>query len=344
MKLRYPIALTLLVLLASVVYFSHTASAQTCTQSTEATGCFSNLEVISDYSCVDNSGSTCTTCPTGTVAWSCSGSLTWKADGTTTQCSSGSSGQGQYLCFICVEASSLSSSSAGSQISPSCNGNNGGGGSSLTLSFTSPITSPTSDFFTASCSKCNSEIYIFDYGSNACPSSEPAGGDPAYNLCSSIAAGSSSACMIGSAAGPGTATGSPAYTGSGTDNICAYSYDTSGPEFASGQLLVNPTSCATPPCSSGSTNPNPAIAAICNVYTAVNVIVFILALTLMILGGALYAGAQILPGSSRGMVQGYAMGLVLGGVAGAIIAMIAPFVLSIAYNSPINTIVGVCGG
>ncbi len=62
----------------------------------------------------------------------------------------------------------------------------------------------------------------------------------------------------------------------------------------------------------------------------------------MILGGALYAGAQILPGQSRGMVQGYAMGLVLGGVSGAIIAMLAPFVLSIAYNAPLSTIVGVC--
>ncbi len=93
---------------------------------------------------------------------------------------------------------------------------------------------------------------------------------------------------------------------------------------------------------SGGIGANLAIQAICNVYTIVNVIVFILALTLMILGGAIYAGAQILPGQARGQVQAYAMGMIMGGVAGAIIAVLAPFILSIVYNAPSNAITAIC--
>ena len=118
--------------------------------------------------------------------------------------------------------------------------------------------------------------------------------------------------------------------------ICCYGSDANGWNLAT--IIVSNSGGTSGTTTGGSTNPNPAIAAICNVYTVVNVIVFILALTLMILGGALYAGAQILPGQARGQVQGYAMGMILGGVAGAIIAMLAPFVLSIAYNTPVNTI------
>lgn len=145
------------------------------------------------------------------------------------------------------------------------------------------------------------------------------------------------------------------YTGAGTESfqvtetlygptasypICSYWFETSGWDPASGQVTTLQVNCPTgSSCTGGpSTSSNPAVAAICNVYTFVNVVVFILALTLMILGGAIYAGAQILPGQARGQVQGYAMGMIMGGVAGAIIAVLAPYVLSIAYSTPINTI------
>ncbi len=150
-------------------------------------------------------------------------------------------------------------------------------------------------------------------------------------------------------------------TSGGTDTICSYSLvGATGPTgvtcnnnpsvgptgcwaMQSAQLTLNPGSGSTGG-TSGSGSITPALQAICSVYYIVNTIVFLLALTLMILGGALYAGAQILPGQSRGVVQGYAMGLVFGGVAGAIIAMVAPYVLSIAYNSPANIISMVCSG
>ena len=84
--------------------------------------------------------------------------------------------------------------------------------------------------------------------------------------------------------------------------------------------------------------------AICNVYFIVNDSVFILALTLMILGGAVYSGGQILPGSARGQIQAYAMGLVLGGTIGAIIAMLAPWLLGQIFGANSTAIATFCPG
>ncbi len=84
--------------------------------------------------------------------------------------------------------------------------------------------------------------------------------------------------------------------------------------------------------------------AICSVYFIVNDAVFILALTLMILGGAVYSGAQILPGSARGQVQAYAMGLVIGGTIGAIIAMLAPWLLGQIFGTSATDIATFCPG
>ena len=82
--------------------------------------------------------------------------------------------------------------------------------------------------------------------------------------------------------------------------------------------------------------------AICGVYTVVNTVLFILALVIMLIGGTLYAGSHILPGQSRGVVQGYAMGMVLGGLIASVIAVAAPWVLSVATNVPINSILSAC--
>ncbi len=71
------------------------------------------------------------------------------------------------------------------------------------------------------------------------------------------------------------------------------------------------------------------VAPICTIYTAVHTAIFILGLTLMILGGALYAGAHMMPGASKGSIQGYGMGMILGGVIGVIIAIAAPYILGL---------------
>ncbi|MGC8649249.1 MAG: hypothetical protein ACP5UN_03480, partial [Candidatus Micrarchaeia archaeon] len=92
----------------------------------------------------------------------------------------------------------------------------------------------------------------------------------------------------------------------------------------------------------GSLSLSPVTSAICSVYTVVNTALFILALTIMLLGGTLYAGAHILPSQTRGIIQGYAMGMIIGGVVAVIIAMVAPWVLSIVTNTSITSIVSVC--
>lgn len=87
--------------------------------------------------------------------------------------------------------------------------------------------------------------------------------------------------------------------------------------------------------------PNNAICAIYSVYTTVQTVIFILAIMLMLLGATLYAGSHLMPGQSRGTMQGYGMGMLMGGIAGVIITMLAPFVLqSVAGSQFTNAITG----
>jgi hypothetical protein len=94
-----------------------------------------------------------------------------------------------------------------------------------------------------------------------------------------------------------------------------------------------------------------ASSAICQVFNAVRNIIFLLGLTLMILGAALYAGANIMPASQRGGFQGYGMAMIIGGVVGVAIAIAAPFVLGLLISSGgANQVLGntsstaLCGG
>jgi hypothetical protein len=79
------------------------------------------------------------------------------------------------------------------------------------------------------------------------------------------------------------------------------------------------------------------------VYFDVNTVLFLLALSLMVLGGAIYGGANLLPGQARGGAQAYAMGLILGGVVGAIIGILAPWVVGIVTSTNVtNAILTSC--
>ncbi len=83
------------------------------------------------------------------------------------------------------------------------------------------------------------------------------------------------------------------------------------------------------------------VCSIITVYNSVVTAIFVIGLMLMILGGALYAGSHLMPGSSKGTMQGYGMGMVLGGVIGIIIAVLAPFIFtSITGNTTANAITG----
>ncbi len=67
---------------------------------------------------------------------------------------------------------------------------------------------------------------------------------------------------------------------------------------------------------------------VCKVFNTVKSVIFILGLTLMLLGAALYSGANLMPSQSRGPIQGYGMSMIIGGVVGTAIAVSSPFILN----------------
>jgi len=73
-----------------------------------------------------------------------------------------------------------------------------------------------------------------------------------------------------------------------------------------------------------------------NIYYILNNAIFIVGLVLMLLGGTLYAAAQVMPGQTKGTLQGYGMGLIMGGVIGVIAAELAPYIFNIITNNTIN--------
>lgn len=86
--------------------------------------------------------------------------------------------------------------------------------------------------------------------------------------------------------------------------------------------------------------------AICKIYNTVRNVIFLLGLTLAILGGAIYAAASLMPGSHKGGFQGYGMGMIIGGVIGVAIAVAAPYILTLVVQANPNSILtgtGVAG-
>ena len=70
-------------------------------------------------------------------------------------------------------------------------------------------------------------------------------------------------------------------------------------------------------------------AQICKLFNTIHTIIFVLGLALMITGAALYAGANVMPATQKGQLQGYGMGMIFGGIIGVILALAAPFILQI---------------
>jgi len=83
--------------------------------------------------------------------------------------------------------------------------------------------------------------------------------------------------------------------------------------------------------------------ALCQVFNTVRNVIFLLGLTLMIVGGALYAGANIMPSQSKGGFQGYGMAMIVGGVIGVAIAVAAPFVLNLVVSAGTSGVVNYGG-
>ncbi|MEM3827373.1 MAG: hypothetical protein QXR58_02120 [Candidatus Micrarchaeaceae archaeon] len=83
---------------------------------------------------------------------------------------------------------------------------------------------------------------------------------------------------------------------------------------------------------------NAISSALCGIYSLVHTVIFIVGLVLIILGGAMYAGAHVLPGNLKGSLQGYGMGMIVGGIAGVIIAMSAPYIMGVIAPGQKNVI------
>ena len=93
-----------------------------------------------------------------------------------------------------------------------------------------------------------------------------------------------------------------------------------------------------------STNASSAVLnTVCQVFNTIKNVIFILGLTLMLLGAAIYSGANLMPSQSRGAFQGYGMSMIVGGVVGVAIAVAAPFILNTVVKASGNTNVTVGG-
>ncbi|MGC8572139.1 MAG: hypothetical protein ACP5LH_02570 [Candidatus Micrarchaeia archaeon] len=82
---------------------------------------------------------------------------------------------------------------------------------------------------------------------------------------------------------------------------------------------------------------NNVICAMINIYNTVYDVIFLMGLLLMLLGGALYAAAHIMPGQSKGTIQGYGMGMILGGVIGVVLALLLPYIFGVISGNSAQT-------
>jgi cytochrome c oxidase assembly factor CtaG len=72
---------------------------------------------------------------------------------------------------------------------------------------------------------------------------------------------------------------------------------------------------------------------LCSIYNAIHSLVFVIALVLIVLGGILYAGAHMVPGDTRGKLQGYSWTMIIGGIVGIVIVLLAPWLVGLFANS-----------
>jgi hypothetical protein len=98
--------------------------------------------------------------------------------------------------------------------------------------------------------------------------------------------------------------------------------------------------------STNSTASTSVTSALCKIYNTIRNVIFLLGLTLAILGGAIYAASALMPGSHKAGFQGYGMGMIIGGVLGVAIAVAAPYILNLIVQANQNSILtgtGVAG-
>ena len=102
-----------------------------------------------------------------------------------------------------------------------------------------------------------------------------------------------------------------------------------------GTMMVTGAATGSPYLNNGNSNnaSSTVTNAICNIFNTIKNVIFILGLALMVLGGAVYAGANLMPSQSRGGFQGYGMAMVIGGIIGVAIAVAAPYILGVILQA-----------
>jgi hypothetical protein len=78
--------------------------------------------------------------------------------------------------------------------------------------------------------------------------------------------------------------------------------------------------------------------ALCGIYSIVHAVIFVIGLVLIIIGGAMYAIAHLLPAPLKGSLQGYGIGMVVGGVVGIIISLSSGYIIGVLASGQTGAI------
>ncbi len=114
------------------------------------------------------------------------------------------------------------------------------------------------------------------------------------------------------------------------------------PQIAALQLLTvipNPVANGGQSPNVGVANTLPLQGELCTVYQTVIPVLIILAIALLVMGGAIYSASSIFTSQIRGTLRGYAVGMILGGAVGLIVTAIMFYVLSVTTGNTIAAIV-----
>ncbi len=79
---------------------------------------------------------------------------------------------------------------------------------------------------------------------------------------------------------------------------------------------------------------------LCGIVGSIQTVIGVIAILLFITGGALYAGAHMLPaaGNLRGNLQGWSMGMIVGAVVGIILVILAPTLIKTIGSTAGSTV------
>lgn len=145
--------------------------------------------------------------------------------------------------------------------------------------------------------------------------------------CPSQLSAASSQCYVGGAGTTTLTAGNPT-----TYTFCQYNSGT----------YINSLSEQVTPSNSFSGSSSPQVTSLCSALSTVQTVLLVIGILLIVLGGTLFAASHVMPGQSKGSLQGYGMGMILGGVIGLVIAVLAPYIFQVIVGNSL-VITSACG-